>query len=64
VAAALKGVTEDWFRQQYRTIVPRDYSPEYSEQDLDYTWEWFKGMRELYAKAADRGRAVIFTVDQ
>ena len=64
VAAALRDVTEDWFRQQYRTIVPRDYSPEYGEEDLDYTWEWFKGARELYAKAADRGRAVIFTVDQ
>jgi hypothetical protein len=64
VAAALKGVTEEWFRQQYRTIVPTDYAPEYGEQDLDYTWNLFKSVRELYAKAAEQGRAVIFTVDQ
>lgn len=64
VAAALKGVSEGWFRQQYRTIVPSDYAPEYGEQDLDYTWDWFQSVRELYAKAAARGRAVIFTVDQ
>jgi len=64
VAPALKDLTEEWFRQQYHTIVPKDYAPEYGEQDLDYTWDWFKGVRELYAKAAERGRAVIFTVDQ
>jgi hypothetical protein len=64
IAAVLKDVTEEWFRQQYRTIVPTDYAPEYGEQDLDYTWDWFKGVRELYTKAAEEGRAVIFTVDQ
>jgi len=64
VAPALKGVTEEWFRNQYRTIVPKDYAPEYGEEDLDYTWGWFEGVQELYAKAAERGRAVIFTVDQ
>jgi len=63
VAKALKGVTEDWFRNQYRTIVPKDYAPEYGEDDLDYSWGWFAGVRELYARAAERGRAVIFTVN-
>jgi len=64
VAAALKDITEEWFRQQYRTIVPRDYAPDYGEHDLDYTWDRLRGVRELYTKAAQRGRAVIFTVDQ
>ena len=63
-ATALKDITEAWFRQQYHTIVPKDYAPEYGEQGLDYTWDWFKGVQELYAKAAERGRAVIFAVDQ
>ncbi len=64
VAAALKPVTEEWFRERYRKAVPRDYAPEYGEEDLQYTWEWFRSVRELYEKAAERGRAVVFTVDQ
>jgi hypothetical protein len=27
-------------------------------------WGWFETVRALYIKAAERGRAVIFTVDQ
>ena len=64
LAAALEGISEGWFRQQYRTVVPKDYAPEYGEQDLDYTWDWFQGVRELYTKAAARGRPVVFSVDQ
>ena len=64
VAAALAGVTEHWFRERYRTVVPGNYAPEYGEQDREYTWEWFQAVRALYAKAATRGRAVVFTVDQ
>jgi hypothetical protein len=64
VAGALKDVTIEWFQQQYRTVVPKDYAFEYGEEDLEYTWDWFQGVRDLYIKAAERGRAVIFTVDQ
>jgi hypothetical protein len=64
VAAALEPITRDWFETRYRTIVPADYALEYGEEDLEYTWDWFGGVRELYASAASQGRAVIFTVDQ
>jgi hypothetical protein len=64
VAGALALVTEDWFRDRYRTIVPRDYAPEYGEDDLDYTWESLDAPRQLYAKAAAEGRAMLFTVSQ
>lgn len=64
VAAALDALTEPWFEERYRTVVPRDYAPEYGEEDLRYTWDWFQAVRELYGKAARRGRAVIFTVGQ
>lgn len=64
VASALTAVTEEEFRHRYRTIVPRDYAPEYSEDDLDYTWESFEEVRELYARAAADGRAMLFTVDR
>jgi hypothetical protein len=64
VASALQGITEEWFRDRYATVLPRDYAPEYGPQDLEYTWSNFRDVRQLYEKAAERGRAVIFTVDQ
>lgn len=64
VAAALKPLTEEWFQERYRSIVPNDYAPEYGADDQQYTWNWFQGIRELYTKAAERGRSVVFTVDQ
>lgn len=64
VAAALQPLTEEWFQTRYRAVVPEDYAPEYGAEDQQYTWDWFQGVRELYAKAAKRGRSVIFTVDQ
>lgn len=63
VARALAPVTREWLRERYFRLVPRDYSPEYGEEDFDYTWEWFQDVRRLYASAAERGMAVVFTVD-
>jgi hypothetical protein len=64
VASALATFTESSFTERYRTIVPRDYAPEYGDDDCEYTWENFQDVRELYRKAAERDRFVLFTVDQ
>jgi hypothetical protein len=64
VARALADITETSFTERYRTIVPRDYAPEYGEEDREYTWEYFQGVRDLYRKAAERDRFILFTVDQ
>lgn len=64
VAAALQPLTEEWFQARYQSIVPKDYAPEYGVEDQQYTWDWFQGVRELYTKAAERCRSVVFTVDQ
>jgi len=64
VAAALQPLTEDWFQERYQSIVPKDYAPEYGVEDQQYTWDWYQGVRELSTKAAERGRSVVFTVDQ
>jgi len=34
------------------------------EQDFEYTWAYFEGVREFYEKAAAENRWSIFTVDQ
>jgi hypothetical protein len=64
IARALADITETSFTERYRTIVPRDYAPEYGDEDREYTWENFQGVRDLYRKAAERDRFILFTVDQ
>jgi hypothetical protein len=44
--------------------VPPDYAPEYGDEDRDYTWTWFERARELYRRAAERDRSILFTVAQ
>ncbi len=60
----LFAVDDETMADRYRTVVPPDYSPEYGEEDLAYTVDWFGRVRTLYQRAAAVGRAVIFTVDQ
>ncbi len=35
-------------RERYFRVVPKDYSPEYGEQDLGYTWAYFEEVRTLF----------------
>jgi Domain of unknown function (DUF1877) len=62
VAAALNQITESWMREQYFSI-PRNEYGELSEDDFQYTWEWFQAVRQLYKKASAKNKVVIFTVD-
>ena len=45
-------------------MLPRDYAPEYGQEDLDYTWSNLEDVKRLFEKASDAGRGAIFTVDQ
>jgi len=63
VAKALATITPEWFRDRYVKVVPKDYSPNYGQEDLEYSWSWFQGVMALFTRAAVEDRAVIFTVD-
>jgi hypothetical protein len=63
VAAALAKVTKVWMRKRYDSIDPDEYEFELGDEDFDYTWHWFLVVRRFYKKAAEAGRAVVFTVD-
>jgi hypothetical protein len=64
VARALGKVTKAWMRRRYSLIDPEEYNEvEMGEEDFGYTWESFLDVRRFYRKAAEAGRAVIFTVD-
>ncbi|MDJ0976056.1 MAG: YfbM family protein [Planctomycetota bacterium] len=64
VAAALEGIDEAWMRAQFARLASTDYEGEMDEADFEYTWSYFGGARELYRKAAQAGRSMVFTVSQ
>lgn len=61
---ALQDIDEDALKEAYKKIKQKDYDGELGEEDFEYTWEYFEELPELFSKAADSGRAVVFTVDQ
>ncbi|MEM1438269.1 MAG: YfbM family protein [Pseudomonadota bacterium] len=64
IADALGGIDSDEFRSRYYRIDADDYDADLSDDDLEYTWSWFNGIRDLYSRAAEEGRYVLFTADQ
>jgi Domain of unknown function (DUF1877) len=64
VAQALEPITEAWLRDRYFGVLPKNYAPEYGEDDFGYTWSNLEGLRDFYVRAAEAGRAVIFTSSQ
>jgi hypothetical protein len=64
IAVALPKVTKTWMRKQYDKLDPDEYNEvEMGDEDFGYTWQIFLDVRRFYKKAAEAGRAVIFTVD-
>ena len=64
ITTALAGIDLDAFSERYRKIDSEDYGFPLTDEDLEYTWEWFQSVRDLYARAAYNDRAVLFTADQ
>ena len=72
LARELQPITESWFRDRYfalkkKTFFPigrSDYADFVSEEDFQYTWEYFQLIRDFFQKTAAEHRSIIFTVDQ
>lgn len=64
IASALAAIDEAEFRRRYFAINPNTYEVDLSEDDFEYTWDWFTNVRDLYTRAAEAGRYVLFTADQ
>ena len=59
VAEALKAKDKAWMRDMFA-----QHSPDDGQDVIDVTWGWFEKVRDLFARAARNGRAVLFTADQ
>lgn len=64
VAKAVSPLTKEEFRRHYFKIDPKSYGVEVNEEDFEYSWNWFTEVRELWQRAAEAGRYVLFTADQ
>ena len=64
IAGALEALTKTEFKRRYDQIDSESYDAELDDEDFEYTWEWFQGVRELYLRAAAEQRYVLFTADQ
>ena len=64
IAAVLPAITREEFRHRYDAIDAKGYGFPLSDQDFNYTWDWFQRVRDLYSRAASEGRFVLFTADQ
>jgi hypothetical protein len=63
VASALARVEEAWMRKRYLTLDARNTGYDIDEGDFDYTWSNFAGLAGFFARAAARGRFVVFSVN-
>lgn len=64
LATIIENIDISAFRNRYFMIDPAEYGEPLSEEDFQYTWEWFQCVRDLFRTAADSKRYVLFTVDQ
>jgi hypothetical protein len=60
VAPRLAAVTKETFRAGY----DRSEAGDDGDEHLEYAWEYLQELREFWLRAAERGRTVLFTVDQ
>lgn len=64
LAVVLPGITKEEFRAKYDLMDAGKYGFPKSDEDFEYTWEWFTGVVALFQRAAKEGRWVLFSADQ
>ncbi len=64
IAAVLPAITQAEFRRRFFAIKPENLGYFINEEEFEYTWDGFQSVRALYLRAAQLGRAAIFTADQ
>ncbi len=63
IAKALQQIDREELARRY-WLHCRGAWPEYGEEDLEYTWDYFQLMRDFYYAMAEDDRWVVFVADQ
>jgi hypothetical protein len=64
IAKVVDTLTEAVFKEKYYAIDQAAYGYPLSEEDCEYTWDWFTRSIPFWKKASEENLFVIFTVDQ
>ncbi len=64
VSPVLASISKEEFKSRYDLIDDAKYGFPKSEQDFEYTWEWFVGVVSFFQRAAEEDRYVLFKADQ
>lgn len=63
VARELRRIDRQWLKGRYDALDEDLYGVPKSEEDWEYTWEYFSGLPSFFQRAAEAGRYVLFSVD-
>ncbi len=65
ISEALKAVTKDSLKARYERLRATDYLQyQISNEDWEYTWDYFSEIPDFVARTYEEGRSILFTVDQ
>ncbi len=66
IAKAIQTISKDDLKKGYKQIPVDDeeYAEFISEEDFDYTWDWFEQTKKFWQLASNEERYVLFTADQ
>jgi hypothetical protein len=60
---ALDAITEEDFGARFEKLKGTDYAGEGTDEDREYSWDWFLELREFFRFAAEEKLGAVFTVD-
>ncbi|MGC4056433.1 MAG: YfbM family protein [Paludibaculum sp.] len=63
VARALRRIDRRWLRGRYDSLDADLYGVPKTDEDWEYTWDYFSGLPSFFERAAEAGRYVLFSVD-
>jgi hypothetical protein len=64
IAVDVATISKEDLRKGYNKIDSKDYGLDLTDEDFEYTWDWFQNSLDFWKKAASEKRFVLFTVDQ
>lgn len=64
IAADIFKIDKDNLKKRYFSINKGEYGFPLTEDDFEFTWEWFDQSKEFWKLASEENRFVLFTADQ
>jgi hypothetical protein len=63
ISEALQNVEIHWFISKFSSLGSHGYTGAINREELEFAWEYFTNIRNLYERAAVANRAIVFVAD-